>query len=175
MPRVRVRIHPTGHLEVQVEGLADDRCHALVAEVDRVRVDGDDRPIGRDSIPFGTVHPQRGSLPIRADARSIRRAEGLVSTVAPPGAGGSGRRCTITPTRAAASSVRALRASVVEWDECGQAWTAHILASGTMLGPFTTRAEAVSAERAILATRLDAALDHHAGPPSATSRSSGHF
>ncbi len=25
MPRVRVRIHPTGHLEVQVEGLADDR------------------------------------------------------------------------------------------------------------------------------------------------------
>jgi hypothetical protein len=60
--------------------------------------------------------------------------------------------------------VRALRASVVEWDECGQAWTAHILASGTMLGPFTTRAEAVSAERAILATRLDAALDHHAGP-----------
>jgi hypothetical protein len=88
----------------------------------------------------------------------------LVSTVAPPGAGGRGRRCTITPTRAAASSVRALRASVVEWDECGQAWTAHILASGTMLGPFTTRAEAVSAERAILATRLDAALDHHAGP-----------
>ena len=60
--------------------------------------------------------------------------------------------------------VRALRASVVEWDECGQAWTAHTLASGTMLGPFTTRAEAVSAERAILATRLDAALDHHAGP-----------
>jgi hypothetical protein len=32
MPRVRVRIHPTGHLEVQVEGLADDRCHALVDE-----------------------------------------------------------------------------------------------------------------------------------------------
>jgi hypothetical protein len=32
MPRVRLRIHPTGHLEVQVEGLTDDRCHALVDE-----------------------------------------------------------------------------------------------------------------------------------------------
>jgi hypothetical protein len=32
MPRVRLRIHPTAHLEVQVEGLADDRCHALVDE-----------------------------------------------------------------------------------------------------------------------------------------------
>ena len=32
MPRVRVRIHPTGHLEVQVEGLTDTSCHALVDE-----------------------------------------------------------------------------------------------------------------------------------------------
>jgi hypothetical protein len=32
MPRVRVRIHPTGYLEVQVEGMADDGCHALVDE-----------------------------------------------------------------------------------------------------------------------------------------------
>jgi hypothetical protein len=32
MPRVRVRIHPTGHLEVQVEGMTDDGCHALVDE-----------------------------------------------------------------------------------------------------------------------------------------------
>jgi hypothetical protein len=32
MPRLRLRIHPTGHLEVQVEGLADARCRALVDE-----------------------------------------------------------------------------------------------------------------------------------------------
>jgi hypothetical protein len=32
MLRVRVRIHPTGHLEVQVEGLTDAGCHALVDE-----------------------------------------------------------------------------------------------------------------------------------------------
>lgn len=32
MPRVRVQIHPTGHLEVQVEGMAGDGCHALVDE-----------------------------------------------------------------------------------------------------------------------------------------------
>jgi hypothetical protein len=32
MARVRVRIHPTGHLEVQVEGLTDAGCHALVDE-----------------------------------------------------------------------------------------------------------------------------------------------
>jgi hypothetical protein len=32
MPRVRVRIHPTGHLEVEIEGLTDAGCHALVDE-----------------------------------------------------------------------------------------------------------------------------------------------
>jgi hypothetical protein len=32
MPRVRVRIHPTGHLEVEIEGLTDTGCHALVDE-----------------------------------------------------------------------------------------------------------------------------------------------
>jgi hypothetical protein len=32
MPRVRVRIHPTGHLAVQVEEMTDDGCHALVDE-----------------------------------------------------------------------------------------------------------------------------------------------
>ena len=31
MPRLRLRIHPTGHVEVEVEGM-DDRCHALVDE-----------------------------------------------------------------------------------------------------------------------------------------------
>jgi hypothetical protein len=32
MPRVRVRIHPTGHLEVEIEGMTDAGCHALIAE-----------------------------------------------------------------------------------------------------------------------------------------------
>ncbi len=32
MPRLHLRIHPTGHIEVQVEGMTDDGCHALVDE-----------------------------------------------------------------------------------------------------------------------------------------------
>ena len=32
MPRVRVRIHPTGHLEVEIEGMTDAGCHGLVDE-----------------------------------------------------------------------------------------------------------------------------------------------
>ena len=32
MPRVRVRIHPTGHLEMQVEEMTDDGCRGLVDE-----------------------------------------------------------------------------------------------------------------------------------------------
>ena len=50
-----------------------------------------------------------------------------------------------------------VRASVVEWDESGQAWTARILATGERLGPFVTRAAAVAAERAVLATQLETA------------------
>jgi hypothetical protein len=62
--------------------------------------------------------------------------------------------------------VRALRASVVEWDESAQAWIARILASGEVLGPFVTRAQAVSAERAVLATRLAVAAKRNpSGPP----------
>ncbi len=53
--------------------------------------------------------------------------------------------------------IHAVRASVVEWDESGQAWTARLLATGERLGPFATRAEAVAAERAVLATRLETA------------------
>jgi hypothetical protein len=68
--------------------------------------------------------------------------------------------------------IHAMRASVVEWDESGQAWTARILATGERLGPFGTRAEAVAAERAVLATQLDSALEGHAGR--ATSCRSGH-
>ena len=54
--------------------------------------------------------------------------------------------------------IEAVRASVVEWDESGQAWAARILATGERLGPFATRAEAVAAERAVLATRLGTAM-----------------
>jgi hypothetical protein len=32
MPRVRVRIHPSGHLEVEIEEMTDDGCHAFVDE-----------------------------------------------------------------------------------------------------------------------------------------------
>jgi hypothetical protein len=53
--------------------------------------------------------------------------------------------------------IHAVRASVVEWDESGQAWTARILATGERLGPFGTRAAAVAAERAVLATQLETA------------------
>jgi hypothetical protein len=67
--------------------------------------------------------------------------------------------------------VRAVRASTVEWDEAGQAWTARILASGERLGPFPTRAEAVAAERAVLATGLDRAVEDHAGLVNATTLS----
>jgi hypothetical protein len=53
--------------------------------------------------------------------------------------------------------IHAVRASVVEWDDSGQVWTARILATGDRLGPFGTRAEAVVAERAVLATQLETA------------------
>jgi hypothetical protein len=62
--------------------------------------------------------------------------------------------------------VHAVRASVVEWDESRQAWTARILATGERLGPFGTRAEAVVAERAVLATQLETACaTRHARHP----------
>jgi len=70
--------------------------------------------------------------------------------------------------------VRAVRASVVEWDEARQAWTARILATGEILGPFATRAEAVAAERAVLATGLEAVWEDHAGRLSAHWRPSLH-
>jgi hypothetical protein len=63
--------------------------------------------------------------------------------------------------------VRTVRASSVEWDEGGQAWLARILASGEHLGPFVTRGEAVTAERAVLATGLDHAVKDHANLASA--------
>jgi hypothetical protein len=65
--------------------------------------------------------------------------------------------------------VRARRASVVEWDESAQAWIARILVSGEVLGPFDTRAEAVSSERAVLATRLAVAAGKESAKPTAAS------
>jgi hypothetical protein len=65
------------------------------------------------------------------------------------------------------------RASVVDWDESRQAWTAQILATGERLGPFATRAAAVAAERAALASRLGSAA-RGAQALTATSRPSGH-
>lgn len=52
--------------------------------------------------------------------------------------------------------VRATRASWIEWDETAQAWMARLAATGERLGPFRTRADAVSAERRALALRLAA-------------------
>jgi hypothetical protein len=62
----------------------------------------------------------------------------------------------------AVGHLRAVRASAVEWDERRQAWVARILSTGEVLGPFTTRTEAVEAERLVLATRLEAASNEHA-------------
>ena len=73
----------------------------------------------------------------------------------------------------AVGRVRTVRASVVDWDESRQAWTAQILATGERLGPFATRAAAVSAERTALASRLGSAARDAQGL-TATSRSSGH-
>ena len=53
MPRLRLRIHPTGHLEVQVEGLTDDQCRALVDEAAAgvgVIVERRPRPLLREAL-----------------------------------------------------------------------------------------------------------------------------
>jgi hypothetical protein len=44
---------------------------------------------------------------------------------------------------------------------------------GERLGPFATRADAVAAERAVLATGLDRGVEDHAGRLSAPTRSLG--
>ena len=70
MPRLRLRIHPTGHLEVQVEGLTDDQCRALVDEAAaRVGVILERRPL--PPAPGGAAVealPPAG----RADRPSVR-------------------------------------------------------------------------------------------------------
>lgn len=62
--------------------------------------------------------------------------------------------------------VRARRASRIEW---AQGWVARLLATPEHLGPFQTRAEAVTAERAALARQL-AALPRQEAPWTASSR-----
>ena len=74
----------------------------------------------------------------------------------------------------AVGHIHAVRASVVEWDEPGQVWTARILATGEILGPFATRAEAVAAERTLLASRLGTARKEEARSPDAVSLIAGH-
>jgi hypothetical protein len=74
MPRIRFRIHPTGHIEAQVEGVSDTGCHALVDEAaSRVGVILDRRPT--PPAPSGaaatTAHPTQQS-----GAPSIRIGEG---------------------------------------------------------------------------------------------------
>jgi hypothetical protein len=70
MPRLHLRIHPTGHLEVQVEGLADARCRALIDEAAaRVGVIVERRPL--PPTPSGAAVE---GLPraCRADRPSVR-------------------------------------------------------------------------------------------------------
>ena len=70
MPRLRLRIHPTGHLEVQVEGLTDDRCRALVDEAAaRVGVIVERRP--RPPAPGGAAVEGRPPA-CRGDRPSVR-------------------------------------------------------------------------------------------------------
>jgi hypothetical protein len=70
MPRLRLRIQPTGHLEVEVEGLTDDRCHALVDEVAaRVGVILERRP--RPPAPGGAAVVGRPPV-CRVDRPSVR-------------------------------------------------------------------------------------------------------
>jgi hypothetical protein len=70
MPRVRVRIHPTGHFEVQVEGMTDAGCHALVDEAASwAGVIVERRPLPPD--PSGAAVEGRSS-PCRAEGSSVR-------------------------------------------------------------------------------------------------------
>jgi hypothetical protein len=68
MPRLRLRIHPTGHLEVQVEGVTDDRCHTLVDEAaSRVGVILERRPLPPTPGAVAAGGPRR-----RVDGSSAR-------------------------------------------------------------------------------------------------------
>jgi hypothetical protein len=71
MPRLRLRIYPTGHLEVQVEGMTDG-CEALVDEAaSRVGVILERRPL--PPAPGG-VAAAAGRPNHRVDGSSIRIA-----------------------------------------------------------------------------------------------------
>jgi hypothetical protein len=77
MPRVRVRIHPTGHLEVQIEGMIDDGCHALVDET----ASWAGMLVERCALP---PDPSRAAVEAR---RSARRPEGAVRIGPDPSTG----------------------------------------------------------------------------------------
>jgi hypothetical protein len=71
MPRLRLRIYPTGHLEVQVEGMTDG-CEALVDEAaSRVGVILERRPL--PPAPGGAA-VAAGRPSHRVDGSSIRIA-----------------------------------------------------------------------------------------------------
>jgi hypothetical protein len=69
MPRLRLGIHPTGHIEVEVEGMTDDGCHALVDEAaSRVGLIVQRRP--RPPAPYGAAVER--STPYRVDRACVR-------------------------------------------------------------------------------------------------------
>ena len=70
MPRLRLRIHPTGHLEVQVEGLTREPCRALVDDAAAgVGVIVERRPL--PPAPGGPA-VEAGSPACRVDRSSVR-------------------------------------------------------------------------------------------------------
>jgi hypothetical protein len=69
MPRLRLRIHPTGHVEVEVEGMGDG-CHALVEEAAAgVGVILERRPLPPGPSGVGIVGGDAGR---RAEGSAIR-------------------------------------------------------------------------------------------------------
>jgi hypothetical protein len=71
MPRLRLRIYPTGHLEVQVEGMTNG-CEALVDEAaERVGVIVERRPL---PPPPGGAGVAAGCPSHRIDNSAIRIA-----------------------------------------------------------------------------------------------------
>ena len=138
MPRVRVRIHPTGHLEVEIEGMTDDGCHALVDEA------ASWAGVESSGAHSGPIHP---APPWRHGARPVHRGRFRPDRPGPIHRMSGTERYRIEPDGTVVTvytdtvdrvvgHIHAVRASVVEWDESCQAWTARILATGERLGPF---------------------------------------
>jgi hypothetical protein len=74
MPRLRLRIYPTGHLEVQVEGMTDG-CEALVDEAaSRVGVILERRPLPPTPGGAAGAAVVAGRPGRRVDGSSVRIA-----------------------------------------------------------------------------------------------------